>query len=133
MSNKQMSFSFTKKIILLVISFSFIVSCGSEDGQVNIPSNVLNEEKFTKLLVDFALAESISNINVKNIPSDKSDSVYAFDPLKENNISRPEYDSSLAFYSKHPSLYKKIYENVLVVLSKMQIKKDSAKVDQASK
>jgi len=129
MNNNLMSLSFTKNKFFL-ISFSLLISCGSQlDEQATIPDYVLNEEKFTKLIVDFALSESISNINVKSVTAEKLDSVYAFNPLFENKVSKAEYDSSIIFYSKHPLLYKKIYENVLVTLSKMQIKKDSTKVD----
>ena len=84
-------------------------------------------------MVDFSLAESASNLNVKNLPAEKMDSAYAFDPLEENNVSRSQYDSAVSFYSKHPSIYKKIYENVLATLSKMQLRNDSAKVDPVSK
>jgi hypothetical protein len=61
------------------------------------------------------------------------DSAYAFDPLEENNVSRSQYDSAVSFYSKHPAVYKKIYENVLATLSKMQLRNDSAKVGPVSK
>jgi hypothetical protein len=129
-----MNFSFVKKIILLPFLFALMFSCGqSEEDNITIPDTVLSEEKFSKILLDFALAESASNINVKNVPSERSDSTYAFDPLVENKVSRAEYDSSIVFYSKHPGLYKKIYENVLAALSKMQVKKDSTKVAPVSK
>ena len=125
-----MNFSFIKKTIFLLASLPLLFSCRSADEEnVSIPTNILSEEKFTKVIADFALAESASNINVKNIPSEKSDSVYAFDPLVENKVSRAQYDSSIVFYSKHPVLYRKIYEGVLVILSKMQVKKDSTKTD----
>ena len=125
-----MNFSVPKKNILLLFIILLIISCGKgKDEEVTIPENVLSEEKFTKVLVDFALAESTSNMNVKNVSAAKIDSVYAFNPLKENGITKPQYDSAIAFYSKHPLLYKKIYEDVLVALSKMQVKKDSSKVD----
>ncbi len=125
-------FSF-KNMSISVILATVMVSCSAKDDETNIPTNILNEEKFTKVIVDFALAESTSNINVKNLPADKMDSAYAFSPLIDNNVSKSQYDSTVTFYSKHPALYKKIYENVLAELSKMQIKKDSVKVDPASK
>ncbi len=129
-----MNFSFVKKIILLPLLFVLMWSCG-QDGEDNttIPDNILNEEKFSKILLDFALAESASNINVKAVPSERSDSTYAFDPLAENKVTRAQYDSAIVFYSKHPGIYKKIYENILVALSKMQVKKDSTKVGPVSK
>lgn len=109
----------------------FFTGCSDKEDRVKIPDNVLSEEKYIKLLVDFSLAESAGNLNVKNLSGVTFDSAYAFNPLKENNISRAQYDTTIAFYSKHPRLYKKIFEEVLTTLSKMQasrklVKKDSA-------
>lgn len=128
-----MNFTYTKLFIFL---FATIVlsACGSgDDSNITIPDSILSEEKFTKLIVDFSLAESASNLNVKNFPAEKMDSAYAFDPLEENKISKAQYDSAVSFYSKHPAVYKKIYENVLATLSKMQLRNDSAKVGPISK
>ncbi len=129
-----MIFSFIKKNALFLFFILMLVACSKGgDEEIDVPENILNEERFTKLLVDFALAESTVNLNIKNISSDKTDSVYAFNPLKENGVTKSEYDSAIAFYSKHPLLYKKIYEDVLVALSKMQVKTDSVKAGPAAK
>jgi hypothetical protein len=95
--------------------------------------NILNETTFTKLLVDYALAESAANLNIKNVSLLRLDSTYAFAPLKENNISRTKYDSTLMFYSKHTILYKKIYENVLAELSEIKTARDTLKMDSIHK
>ncbi|MBA3680161.1 MAG: DUF4296 domain-containing protein [Bacteroidetes bacterium] len=121
------------KILLSVTVITVMASCLNKNDETQLPANILNEEEFTKVIVDFALAESTSNINVKNLPADKMDSLYTFNPLTENNVSKSQYDSTITFYSKHPALYKKVYDNVLEELSKMQIKTDSAKVDPAVK
>lgn len=128
-----MAFSFFSKILFAVTVLTVVTSCTKNDDVANIPQSVLSEEQFAKLLVDFALAESTSNINVKNLPADKMDSVYNFDPLIDNHVSKGAYDSTITFYSKNPALYKRVYETVLAELSKMQVKKDSVKVDQVSK
>ena len=120
--------------IVLVITTLFVASCAShQEDEHYVPENILSEEAFTKLIVDFSLAESASNLNVKNLPAEKMDSAYAFDPLEENKISKNQYDSAVSFYSKHPLIYKKIYENVLTTLSKMQLKTDTVKVVPVSK
>lgn len=123
-----------KKIITLVLISNLVVmsSCSGGDG-VNIPAYVLPKEKYVKLIVNFSLAESAANLNIKATPIQKVDSVYHFDPLKENGVSKEQYDTTVWFYSQHPELYKEIYEEVLKTLSEMEssrnlpAKKDSVK------
>jgi hypothetical protein len=90
-----------------------------------VPANILNKEIFTKVLTDFALAESAGNLNIKNVPQIKTDSTYAFNPLKENGIRASQFDSSLAFYCNHGQLYKEVYEEVLANLKVLEAKKVS--------
>jgi len=116
------------KYITLCFFAVFIISCGQiEEESDVIPDTVLDKEKFIQVLLDFSLAESATNLNIKNLSGSKFDSAYAFNPLKENNISRALYDSSLSFYSRNPKLFKKIYEEVLVRLSNMQVQREAKK------
>ena len=109
-------------------------SCGTrQEEEVEIPANILSEETFTKVLVDFALAESAYNLNIKNVPVQRFDTVYAFNPLLENHISKTKYDSTILFYSHNPKLYKKIYENVLAALSEVKTKRDTLRKDSVPK
>lgn len=96
----------------------FCLSCS--DKKNTIPPNVLNKDKFSDVIVDFTLAESAAGINITNAGAGKSDSVYAFNPLFDNNITRAEFDTSLYFYSHHPKLFKEVYDLTLEKLSKMQ-------------
>lgn len=107
-------------LIFLILMFS----C-TQNKKVEIPGNLIPRETFVQVLVDFALAESAANMNIKNVPFNKTDSVYAFNPLEENHITKEQYDTTLAFYSSHPELYKEIYEEVLVKLNAMQTQRDS--------
>jgi hypothetical protein len=117
-----------KKIINTAVLVSAICVAGcSNDKAVAIPAGVLSKEAFTKVLVDFALAESAANMNIKSAPVFKIDSVYAFDPLKENKVTKVQYDSTLAFYTRHTDLYQDVYQNVLTELSNMQTRRDSLK------
>jgi hypothetical protein len=119
-------------LLLLLLSVSWLSCSDSEEDQVKIPSNVLSRERYTKLLVDFSLAESAANLNIKNLSGSKFDSAYAFNPLKENKVSQALYDSTISFYSKHPEIYKEIYEDVLSALSKMLAEKANAGKDSVS-
>src|SRR5262245_14014332 len=108
-------------------------SCGPKEENVAFPENILKEPEFTALLTDYALAESAGSMNVKSIPGPLMDSVYAFNPLAEHKVRQSQYDSTLAFYIRHPHLYKKVYENVLINLAHLQTARDSLKAAQGSK
>jgi hypothetical protein len=111
-----------------------LLSCNpSSTRDFQIPENILSEDQFAKVLADFALAEGATNMNIKNVAFQKFDTVYAFNPLKENNIRLSQYDSTILFYSQHLESYKKIYDNVLALLSEMQVKRDSLKLDSIAK
>lgn len=97
-----------------------LASCSHEAPPEAIPDYVLDKEKFSKVLCDFTLAESAAGINVKNARADKLDSVYAFDPLADNHISRKDFDTSLYFYSHHPTLFKEAFQLAMEKLSQMQ-------------
>lgn len=114
---------FTAGILLFAVGVFF--ACGKTgQNETKNPPGILSEEVFINVLADFALAESAATMNIKNVNMQKADSVYAFDPLSKNNVSKAEYDSTVSFYVKQPELYKKIYENVLVKLSEMQAQRN---------
>jgi len=110
------------RIILIYIFFSVFLfnACAPNEEDVTIPSDVLTEEQFIKVLTDCYLAEGAAGINIKNVTGQKFDSAYIFNPLKDNQISKPLFDSSISFYTKHPKLLKIIYEKILDRLSQIQ-------------
>lgn len=111
---------FTFTVVLL------LSACSVPNEQSETPpANLLPADTFCQILADFALAESAANMNIENVPNYRLDTVYAFDPIRENKVRRSQYDSTLTYYSEHPDQFKKIYENVLVLLSEMQTQRDS--------
>lgn len=105
-----------KALCLLVIVF--FPSCKEDEN--TIPENVLDKEKFSDVIVDFTLAESAASINVLNVPGQRIDTVYSFNPLIDNQISKAQFDTSLYFYSHHPKLFREVYEITLEKLSRIQ-------------
>lgn len=105
------------RILLLSLPIGFI-SC-KEDEDL-IPPHVLDREKFSDVIVDFTLAESAAGINVLNVQGQKIDTVYSFNPLIDNNITKAQFDTSLYFYSHHPKLFRQVYEISLEKLNRMQ-------------
>lgn len=96
-----------------------------EEEKPLIPPYVLKEEVFIKVTCDLALAESAANLNIKNVGAHQMDSTYAFNPFKENNIQKKDYDTSVMFYSQYPKLYKKLLDDALNRLSVIQSKKQA--------
>lgn len=96
-----------------------VSGCGGS-SESTVPDYVLPREKYIKLIVDFSLAESAANLNIKGVPIQKVDSVYHFNPLKENGVTKSQYDTTVWYYSQHPELNKEIYEEVLKTLSEME-------------
>lgn len=108
-----------KSIYYLLFLF-FLFSCKPDkEEDETVPSNIINDSLFTKVLTDFYLCEGAMGINIKNAPDIKHDSIYRFNPLKENHITRAMFDSSLFYYTSHPKKLKLIQERVLENLSQM--------------
>ena len=116
-------FTFNKIVFIFICLVGFS-ACGKKQNENTIPSGIMSEETFTRVITDFALAESAANMNIKNSNLQKLDSVYCFNPLTDNGVTQVQYDSALLFYAKHPALYKKIYENVLAALNEIQTKRN---------
>ena len=110
-------------ILCLLVSLLFVACKPAEENLVEVPKGILSEDQMVPVLTDCYLAEAASGINVLNVPGTKFDSAYVFNPLKDQDIKKSQFDSSLAFYSKHPKILKSIYERVLANLSQIQAAK----------
>ena len=109
-------------IFIKILTLSFLlfnVACTTSNNNLNTIDEKykINNDTLAKVLSEMALMESAINLNVQNLSSTKFDSVYNFSILKNNNISKVRYDSTIYFYSKHPEDYKVIYEMVLEKLN----------------
>ena len=104
------------------ISILFFVSCSVKNTDVVIPKTILTKEETVKIITDCYLAEGASGINVKAVTGQNIDSVYLFNPLKDNNCTKAKFDSSILFYSKHSVMLKQIYDDVLEELNKIAAK-----------
>lgn len=111
------------KLIKLVIVVGLFFSCApSHEEDEVVPISILPEAQLINVLTDAYLAEGASGINVKSVPGEKFDSTYLFNPLKDNNIDKVQFDSSIAYYTRHPKKFKIIYEKILAKLSEAQAK-----------
>lgn len=91
-----------------------------------LPDGVLPRKKMVPILVDIHLAEAINNqkfslsINRDSLPEDLYLSI-----CKKHKIERSAIEKSLVYYGKHTREYIPIYEEVLNVLSEMEVKAKS--------
>lgn len=106
--------------------FFLLTNCGknTEEERETVPPNIISEETFTRVLTDFALAESAATLNIKNSNLQKLDSIYNFNPLTDNGVTQEQYDSAIVFYARHQVIYKRVYENVLAALNDLQSKRN---------
>lgn len=109
-------------VVILFTGIFLLSSCSPSEQEIEIPDNILSQEKMIDVLTHSYLAEGASGINIKNVQSQQFDSTYAFNPLKDKGISKAMFDSSVVFYSQHPRALKIIYEKVLDKLSVIQAK-----------
>ncbi len=108
-------------LIKLVLVSAILFSCKPRvEKDEPVPENLLNEEQLVIVLADSYLAEGASGINIKNVSGNKYDSTYLFNPFKENKIDKTKFDSTMAYYTRHPLKMKAVYEKVLERLSVIQ-------------
>jgi hypothetical protein len=117
-----------KRIILLLVSASLIaVSCKHHKEEV--PSYVIPEERLVPLLVDYHLAQAISN----TYPFRQRTQTYSKLSLCDSVIvahgyTRKIFDSTMLYYSKNIEKFDALYEKVITELNRMQAKNEGRQI-----
>ena len=96
-----------KFIAFLFIAFIFSCKAGLKESN-EIPNSVLNKHQMVDILTECYLAEGASGINIKSASGQQLDSVYLFNPIKDNKCSKTKFDSSITFYTQHPLIFKEM-------------------------
>lgn len=117
------------RIIFYLIALSVIISCTGE----NLPDGVLPRKKMVAVLVDIHLAESINNqrYSMSLLQDSLPENLY-LSICKKYNIERADVEKSLLYYGKHTREYVPIYDEVLNVLSEMEVKAKSDTIKPAN-
>ena len=111
------------RIVLFITGLSiFLSSCGNKTV-VEIPSSVLSQEKLVRVMVDMQLMEAalslgVVNANIKTM----NDTLAMYNVFQKDSITKTQYDESMKFYSQHPEILNKIYDDVIIELTKKQAK-----------
>ncbi|MGN6637754.1 MAG: DUF4296 domain-containing protein [Mucilaginibacter sp.] len=113
----------------------FLVACGGD----KIPDNVIEQDRMTGLLTELHIVDG-SMYSVMQMP----DSLYKYGYgkylglFKKYNTDSVEFKRSMKFYSSHPELLQKIYDQVTINLKtksdsvtklyNLQVAKDSKRM-----
>ncbi|MBT3207535.1 MAG: DUF4296 domain-containing protein [Bacteroidetes bacterium] len=105
---------------LILVNFAILLfSCNSSEE--SIPNNIINVEKIVPLIVDIHISDGI--LVSKQQKSRKSKFEYKdyHDVLfLKHNVTKSQFDSSIAFYSYNLNIYEDIYEKVMNELRKRE-------------
>ncbi len=108
--------NFTKGQLYLCILFSFLFfSCGEAYHR-----GILEEKKMVDVMVDVHLVEGMSEQNLLNQNNHSTSNVYYNNILLKHKITLAELDSSIAWYARHPKIYKRVYDSVVSRLEKQK-------------
>lgn len=104
---------------LLVFVLLAIVACTGR----NLPDGVLPAKKMIPILVDIHLSEAINNqkFNISMLKDSLPEELY-LSVCKKYKLERSVIEKSLLYYGKHTGEYIPIYDEVLDVLSAMEVK-----------
>ncbi len=105
---------------LLYIMFVLTVSSCSDP--VEIPPDVLSQEKMAAILTDVQLVEA--QIQMEQLERNDSTKAVVYGYYKyifqKHKISPEQFKTSFMFYSNHLDLLEHIYDDVLINLSKRE-------------
>src|SRR5436190_14960235 len=108
-----------KNLILRIIFSMVLLSCNQSDE--TIPGNVLQKEKMILVMTDVQIAEAsiLYQNNKGNIVEAKAKNYYRF-IFEKHHITEKQFRESFEFYSGRPELMDKLYEGVIIEISKRQ-------------
>lgn len=104
---------------LIVFVLLAIVACKGR----NLPDGILPAKKMIPILVDMHLSEAINNqkFNISMLNDSLPEELY-LSVCRKYKLERSVIEKSLLYYGKHTEQYIPIYDEVLDVLSAMEVK-----------
>lgn len=103
-----------KKKLLIIIGFTLLTAttgCIRE----HIPDNLLDTSTMRAIMEEYYLIDGYDYMVASRYPDSLGfQSNAAKDSLlKKHSISQTDYDSSLAYYTRHPKVFEQIMERVI--------------------
>jgi len=117
-------------ILLPGLVFFLLSGCGL-DFNNRKEDYIIEKEKFVKVLAEIHIMDAVTNgpnYFRKYEPTDSVD-LYSF-IFSKYDVSRENFDSTVAYYSRQPEVYMNIYDEVLLELN---LRRDSIQPEQKIK
>jgi hypothetical protein len=100
------------KNILILVIVTISLSCGKKEEK--IPENILSKEKMKNLLIGIHILEGVVNTSGQHADTAAVQYKVLQDQLfAKHGIKQIQFDSSMAFYSRHLGMMDEIYTGVI--------------------
>jgi len=108
-----------KNLIFGVFFSMVLLSCNS--GEETIPGHILQKDKMVLVMADVQLAEAaiLYQNNKGNIVENRAKNYYRF-IFEKHKITEKQFRESFTYYASRPELMDKLYEAVIIEISKKQ-------------
>ena len=116
----------------LFFAFILFVICSCTKPKVEIPAGVLHKEQMIPVLADVHIAQAAAAMYQTSDSNRYSLQELMTNIYKIHHTTESQYDSSVAFYSKHPEIMEAIYDSVITVLSRKQGEVEGIPEDQTN-
>ena len=107
-----------KHLYISILSVVILASCSNKE---TLPEEVLNKEEMVALIVDLEINQAIYKVKFAN-----GDSINYQDLMSHTfqklNTSSEQFNTSLAYYAKHPKDMEEIYSKAITKLTQDQAK-----------
>ncbi len=112
-------------LLFMITAWLFMPSCYDvyEEAEVEKPENLINIDSMVVILADVEVTESAlrQKQNMGHEITDLEEQYYQ-SVFRKHQVTRGQFDSSLAYYKQDMAVMNKIYEDVITRLSLMESK-----------
>jgi hypothetical protein len=110
---------------VIIIFLAILFSC--RPGDTPPKKYFISRDSLVTILVDLHMVYSIQSTFEYRKLAEEYDSIDIYSEIfDKHNVTKAAFDSTIAYYSKHPEDLTNIYDEVIMQLTMMQ---DSMKVD----
>ena len=111
------------RIFSIVAIVSLLLSCAKEEDKV--PANLIDRSKMRDILVQVHINEALVNVTGHHPDTAALEfKQLEAEMFKKYSIQKAQFDSSMAYYTRHSDILGEIYEEVIDTLTVMDAKKN---------